>query len=195
MKTQIGLLALCWIGLPLGALAQELPPQPPDVPLPPGYDPVRAHQQWELEQQRYWQQQRAIFERDFLPWLVQPMTLPNGQPWTRENEEAYWREQLLALVAQWSSSSSSAGEDDSQPPWPGAPPAGAAEVLPPVLATWDLPGWGRSPGGILAPDVLFHRGQAADVGSVPEPAAAGLLTAGLALWGRWRCRRATANSR
>jgi hypothetical protein len=182
MKTRIKslLLAMGLICLSVEAFAQDLPPLPPDIPLPPDYDPVLAQQQWELQQQQYWQRQQEIFERDFLPWLHQPMTLPNGQPYTRENEEAYRREQLLALAAELSLRHESDLEYARQQGWPLENFAGVENGLPAYCTTYDLPEFGRSFGGILMSDPAFSFGESLVISTVPEPGMLSLITIGLA---------------
>jgi hypothetical protein len=191
MKARIKSLSLAvgLICLSVKAFAQGLPPLPPDIPLPPDYDPVLAQQKWELQQQRYWQQQREIFERDFLPWLHQPMTLPNGQPYTRENEEAYRREQLLALAAELSLKHESDLEYARQQGWPLENLAGVEYGLPMYYTTYDLPEFGRSSGGIFMSDPAFSFGESVTISTVPEPGTLSLITVGLASFLLWRAKR------
>lgn len=175
------------ICLTVKVVAQGLPPLPPDIPLPPDFDPVLAQQKWELQQQRYWQQQQEIFERDFLPWLHQPITLPNGQPYTRENEEAYRREQLLALAAELSLRHESELEHGRQLGWPVENYGGVERGIPVDFATYDLPKFGRSSGGVLMDDLAFSFGEPIAISTVPEPGVLTLLTFGLASF--FFCRR------
>jgi len=179
-RTTFLLLAMGLICLSAEALAQDLPPIPPDIPLPPDYDPVRAQQQNELLQQQYWQRQQEIFERDFLPWLHQGMTLPNGQPYTRENEEAYPREQLLALAAELGSRDQSDLDYAQRQgrPWEGF--EGVENGLPVYYTTYDLREFGVSFGGILTSDPAFSFGEPLAISTIPEPGVLSLTTIGLA---------------
>ncbi|MCX6893748.1 MAG: hypothetical protein NTX51_19850 [Verrucomicrobia bacterium] len=174
------LLAMGLVCLSLAALAQDLPPLPPDIPLPPNWDPVRAEQQNALLQQRYWQRQQEIFERDFLPWLHSPITLPNGQPYTRENEEAYRLEQLLALAAELSL----AHEPDPEDPWlqNGTWPylGGIENGFPAYWTGGDLGSFDGSLGGVITIGPAFSYGEALVVSTIPEPGVFSLVTIGLA---------------
>ena len=164
------------ICLSVETFAQAFPPLPPTnprPPLPPGYDPV-------LAQQQYWQRQQEIFERDFLPWLHQPMTLPNGQPYTRENEEAYRREQLLALAAELSLKHESDLEYARQQGWSLENFAGVENGMPAYFTTYDLPEFGRSFGGIIMSDPAFRFSEALVISTIPEPGVLSLITIGLA---------------
>lgn len=174
------LLAGGMIYLAGGALAQDLPPLPPDIPLPPGYDPVLAQQRAELRQQQYWQQQQEIFERDFLPWLHQPMTLPNGLPYTRENEEAYQREQLLALAAELSLKHESDLEYARQQGWPLENFAGVENGMPQYYTTYELPEFSRALEGIFVSYPASRLGEPLAVSIVPEPGVLCLIALGLA---------------
>jgi len=182
MKSRIKslLLAMGLICLSVEALAQDLPPLPPDTPLPADYDPVLAQQQWELLQQQYWQRQQEIFERDFLPWLHQPMTLPNGQPYTLENEQAYQQEQLLALAAELSLSQESDPEYGWQEGWSWENFEGVENGMPAYYTTYVLPDFGGSFGGILISDPAFSFGEPLAISTVPEPGVLSLITIGLA---------------
>ena len=164
----------------LGAFGQDLPPLPPDIPLPPDWDPVAAQQRWELLQQQYWQRQQEIFERDFLPWLHQPMTLPNGQPYTRENEEAYQRERLLALAEELSSRHESDLEYARQLGLPFENLAGIENGIPLYYGTYNLPAVGLSFREISLSNPAFSFGEPLRISTVPEPGALSLIAACLA---------------
>lgn len=181
MKARIKslLLAMGLICLSVEAFAQGLPPLPPviplppNIPLPPGYDPV-------LAQQQYWQRQQEIFERDFLPWLVQDVTLPNGQPYTRENEEAYYREQLLALAAELSLRPDPDPGYAWQQGWLWGNFEGVENGMPAYYTTCDLPEFGGSFGGIVTSEPAFSFGEALVISTIPEPGVLSLITIGLA---------------
>ena len=183
------------ICLSVGAFAQDVSLLPPDIPLPADWDPVRAQQQYELLQQQYWQRQQEIFERDFLPWLVQDIPLPNGQPYTRENEEAYQREQLLALAAELSSRQESDLEYARQQGWPLENLAGVENGVPVYYMTCDLPELGRSFGGILMSDPAYSFGEPLVISTVPEPGVLSLITIGLATFLLCRARKVRPLSR
>ncbi len=162
------------------ACAQDLPPLPPDIPLPPDWDPVVAQQRQELLEQQYWQRQQEIFERDFLPWLHQPMTLPNGQPYTRENEEAYRRERLLMLAEELSSRPESNLRYGLQWGLPLENLVGTENGISVYYGTCNLPAVGLSFREIALSDPAFSWGEPLRVSTVPEPGVLSLIVVGFA---------------